>query len=156
MFLRLHCVSIRRLFLLSILLSLIACLAGPAPELLAQAVHFSGVVTTLGSGFNHPIGVAVDRSGNVFALDKSNNSVELKEIVAVNGSIPASPTVNTLSGLYAPAGVAVDGSGNVFVTDYDPVSSSGVVKEILAVNGSIPASPAIKTDRKSTRLNSSH
>ena len=145
MFLRLHCVSIRRLFLLSILLSLIACLAGPAPGLLAQTVQFNGAIRTLGSGFSAPFGVAVDRSGNVFALDESNNSVELKEIVAVNGSIPASPTVNTLSGLYAPAGVAVDGSGNVFVTDYDPVSSSGVVKEIIAVNGSIPASPAIKT-----------
>jgi hypothetical protein len=38
--------------------------------------------------------------------------------VAVNGSIPASPTINTVgSGFNGPFGVAVDGSGNIFVAD---------------------------------------
>ena len=53
----------------------------------------------------------------------------MKEIVAVNGSIPASPTIRTLgSGFYYPYGVAVDGSGNVFVGE----QNLNVVKEIVA------------------------
>src|SRR3954470_5271634 len=83
----------------------------------AQMAHFSGTVIPLASGnFNHPAGVAVDGSGNVFVADYGNNKVV--EILAVNGSIPANPTINTLgSGFNQPSGVAVDGSGNVFVAD---------------------------------------
>jgi hypothetical protein len=65
----------------------------------------------------------------------------VKEIVATSGSIPASPTIVTLTSGFNSYGVAVDGSGNVFVTD----RSSNSVKEILAVSGSIPASPTIVT-----------
>jgi hypothetical protein len=83
--------------------------------------------------------VAVDGSGNVYVADTGNNAV--KEILAVNGVIPASPTIRTLSGFTYPPGVAVDGSGNVYVTDMD----NGAVREILAVNGVIPASPTINT-----------
>ena len=65
----------------------------------------------------------------------------MKEILAVNGSIPANPTINTLgSGFSDPGGLAVDGSGNVFVAD-----PARHVQEILAVNGSIPANPTINT-----------
>ena len=53
-------------------------------------------------------------------------------MLAVNGSIPASPTINTLgSGFSFPDGVAVDGSGNVFVAD----TGNSAVKEILAAGG---------------------
>jgi DNA-binding beta-propeller fold protein YncE len=38
--------------------------------------------------------VAVDGSGNVYVAHTGNNVV--KEILAVNGSIPASPTIGTL------------------------------------------------------------
>ena len=104
----------------------------------AQTAHFTGLL--LGSGFYSPTGVAVDGSGNVYVADTSNNAV--KEILAVNGSIPATPTIKTLaSGLYLPEGVAVDGSGNVFFAD----SYNNAVIEILAVNGSIPATPTITT-----------
>ena len=59
----------------------------------------------------------VDASGDVFVGDVSGNSGQVKEIMAVDGSIPASPTIKTL-GSYSPLdplGVAVDGMGNVFV-----------------------------------------
>ena len=73
----------------------------------AQTAHFTGAVHALGSGFNQPGGVAVDGEGNVFVTDFGNNAVY--EIVAVNGSIPASPTIRTLaSGFVAPTNVAVD------------------------------------------------
>ncbi len=85
-------------------------------------------VTTLGSGFSNPRAIAVDGSGNVFVA--YGNAV--KEILAVGGIIPSSPTINTLgSGFSGPDGVAVDGNGNVFVVD----SGNNAVKEILAAGG---------------------
>ena len=66
-----------------------------------------------------PNGVAVDASGNVFVAfgaigffghEPVINAVE--EILAVDGSIPASPTIVTLgSGFILPFGVALDSSG---------------------------------------------
>ncbi len=75
--------------------------------------------------------VAVDASGNVFVTDSSLPQA-VKEILAVNGSIPASPTIRTLgSGFAGLAGVAVDGAGNVFVAD----RGAHAVKEIVAAGG---------------------
>jgi sugar lactone lactonase YvrE len=96
----------------------------------AQTAHFSGAQIALASGFNEICGAAVDKNGNVFVADQGNNAV--KEILAVNGVIPVSPTIKTLgSGFSSPTGVAVDGSGNVFVADDD----NGLVKEITAASG---------------------
>ena len=111
-----------------------ACLAAFAGlavvPLAAQTAHFSGAVSTLGSGFNAPYGPAVDGSGDVFVADHNNNAV--KEIVAVGGVISSSSTVNTVgSGFNQPYGVAVDGSGDVFVAD----TGHSAVKEILAGTG---------------------
>ena len=83
-----------------------------------------------GTGYAGPGGVAVDADGNLFVTDPANNAV--KEILAVNGSIPPTPTVKTVgSGFGAPWGIAVDGSGNVFVAD----TGNNAVKEILAAGG---------------------
>jgi streptogramin lyase len=88
----------------------------------------------IGTGFRQPLGVAVDADGDIFVADGSNSNVQ--EILAVNGSIPANPTINILgSGFSFPSGVAVDGAGDVFVAD----TGHNAVKEIVAVNGSIPA-----------------
>ena len=115
-----------------------ACVHGMA---MGPKVSFLPVTQTAWTtGFSEPNGVAVDGKGNVFVADSSNDAV--KEITAVNGSIPATPTVRTLStAFFYPMGVAVDSSGNVFVAD----TTNRAVKEILAVNGSIPATPTIKT-----------
>jgi kumamolisin len=84
-------------------------------------------------------GVAVDGSGNVYI---AGVGTVVHELLAVNGIIPASPTVRALgSGFDGPTGVAVDGGGNVYVADF----GNSAVKELLAVNGSIPASPTIET-----------
>jgi large repetitive protein len=116
---------------------------GPVYEIVAvngSIPASNPTINALGSGFSAPEGIAVDGSGNVFVADTYNNAV--KEIVAVNGVIPASPTILTLgSGFNQPSGVVLDGSGDVFVAD----SANNLVKEMLAVNGSIPASPTINT-----------
>ena len=54
-----------------------------------------------------PDGVAVDASGNLFVTDCAPQAV--KEILAVNGSIPASPTIRTLGSGFV--GLARRGGG---------------------------------------------
>ena len=81
-------------------------------------------ITTLGSGFNNPIGVAVDSAGNVYVADTNNNAV--KRIAAAGGAI------TTLgSGFSFPFGVAVDSAGNVYVAD----TFNSAVKRIAAAGG---------------------
>ena len=106
----------------------------------AQSVTFSGTLpVTLSSSFNYPYGVAVDAAGDVFVAEI--NTASVKEIVAVNGSIPANPTIRTLSSAFNdPIGVAVDTIGNVYVAD-----GNNFVYEIVAVDGAIPSNPTIRT-----------
>ena len=105
-----------------------------------QINFLPGTQSTLGSGFSNPWGVAVDGAGNVYVGDTNNNAV--REILAVNGSIPPSPSIVTLgSGFSLPKGVAIDGAGNVYVAD----TGHNAVKEIVAAQGGIPASPIIRT-----------
>ena len=92
----------------------------------------SGYATTLtvASGFQRPGGIAVDGNGNVFLTDGAN----VKEILAVNGTIPASPTIDVLgSGFLDPVDLALDSGGNVFVTDSN-INHSGLY-EVLAAGG---------------------
>ena len=123
----------------------------------------SPVIITLGSGFL-PGGIAIDKQGDVFVAGGgvtvasapgsagnpstiSGASVApgafsenaINEILAVNGAIPASPTVQviTASVLDTVLGVSVDNNGNVFA------SNAGGLYEVLAVNGSLPAFPEI-------------
>jgi len=124
----------------AIVTACVALAAAFSPAARAQGVSFAGSQIVLGSGFNQPYGVAVDASGDVFVTDTYNSQV--KELVAVNGIIPANPTINTLgSGFNHPYGIAVDASGDVFIAD----TVNGQVKEIVAVNGSIPANATVNT-----------
>ena len=110
---------------------------GTGPQVIFPS---NSAVSTLGSGFTYPNGVAVDGSGDVFVAVSFNNAV--KEIVAVNGVVSSSSTVNTVgSGFSNPSGLAVDGSGNVYVA----VSFNNAVKEIVAVNGVVSSSSTVKT-----------
>ena len=92
----------------------------------------STTITTLGSGFSQPLGVALDGAANVFVGDTANTTV--KEIVAAGGYTTVTPLG---SGFSTPKGVAVDGAGNVFVAD----SGNNAVKEILAAGGYTTVTP---------------
>ena len=98
------------------------------------AANGYSTVATVATGFTSPTGIAVDGSGDLFVADQSNFHAGVFEILAVNGTIPASPTVNTLgSGFGNPIAVAVDAAGNVFATD-SHTNHSGLF-EILAAGG---------------------
>jgi sugar lactone lactonase YvrE len=89
-------------------------------------------------------GMKVDGEGNIYlaAGDTGGGSSTIQEVLAVNGSIPASPTILTLvSSVGSPTGVAVDASGDVFFSD----ELGNTAWEALAVNGTIPASPTVRS-----------
>src|SRR5258708_32155981 len=71
------------MWVLALMALCLSALGGFAPSAEAQTAHFSGAITTLGSGFVGPNGVAVDGSGNGFVADSNNNTV--KEILAAGG-----------------------------------------------------------------------
>ncbi|HEY0308298.1 MAG TPA: Ig-like domain repeat protein, partial [Acidobacteriaceae bacterium] len=101
-------------------------------------------IRTISTAFVALNGMKVDANGNIFLASGSAAGTDnaVYEILAVNGSIPASPTILTLgSGFTSPTGVAIDLSGNVFVSD----ENANAVYEMLAVNGVIPASPVVRT-----------
>jgi sugar lactone lactonase YvrE len=97
-------------FSLAVNLTATLLLAASPAALHAQTVSFAGAQHTVGSGLNQPVGVAVDRGGDVFIADYNNNRV-----VKVPAGGGAQTTVG--SGLLGPIGVAVDGAGDVFIAD---------------------------------------
>lgn len=105
-------------------------------ELLASSGYTK--LKTVATGMDQVRGMALDVNGNLFAADNGHGQV--KEVVAVNGVIPFSPTIRTLASGVFPWGVAVDSSGNVFFSED---FSQGDLKEIVAVNGSIPDNPVV-------------
>ena len=110
---------------------------GQGPQILFPS---NNTGLSLGSGLSGPFGIAVDSAGNLFVADTGNGL--LKEIVAVNGVIPASPTIVDLAGVSGDIiGVAVDAAGDVYYTN----GTNNSVHEILAVDGTIPGSPTINT-----------
>ncbi len=117
-------------------------------DTVSEVVAVNGIIPaapsirTVASGFAALNGIKVDQNGNILLANSflQGDNAAVFEIPAVNGSIPASPTVLTLGGGFGgPTGVAEDANGNVFVSD----ESKNAVFEMLAVNGSIPSSPAV-------------
>jgi sugar lactone lactonase YvrE/ribosomal protein S11 len=107
-------------------------------QLAAQTAYLtSGSQITLGSGFLHPGGVAVDKDGNIFVADTGNNAV--KEILAAGGYT----TVNNLvSGSFSsPQSVAIDAYGDIFVAD----TGNGAVKVISATSGYTTVSTVVSS-----------
>ena len=85
---------------------------GEGPQISFQP----GVQSTVGSGLFELISVAVDGSGNVYFTEVDGTAIQ--EMLAVNGSVPASPTIKTVaSGFGTVAIMTQDGSGNLYIAD---------------------------------------
>jgi hypothetical protein len=91
----------------------------------------SVVANAATNGLNHPFGVAVDGSGNIYIGDDWNNRV-LKETLSADSYIQSVVANNANNGLYDPWGVAVDGGGNVYIADY---YNQRVLKETPSAEG---------------------
>ena len=90
----------------------------------AAQTNDPGTISSLGSGFTSPQGIAVDGIKDVFVADAGKNAV----IEYPVGS-PTSVTVGT--GLTGPTSVALDNAGDLFIAD----SGNGRVVEVPSVAG---------------------
>jgi sugar lactone lactonase YvrE len=92
--------------------------------------------------FDHPTGLTVDASGNIFVADTGNSTI--REITTSGGAVTVSTLMDSSTGLPAqfknPQGVAVDNLGNVYVAEtfnqtIDMVTPDGVVSIIAGEPG---------------------
>jgi hypothetical protein len=95
---------------------------------LAGSVGSSGNAngTNTVARFNGALGVAVDRAGNLFVADSSNNLIRKVAPVGTNWVVTTigggsghgtNDGVGTAARFYQPAGIAVDGAGTFIVAD---------------------------------------
>ncbi len=131
----------------------------------------AGTVTTLGgkagvaggtdgmgsvARFNHPWGVAVDGSDNLYVADAGNSSIRklapigtnwvVTTIAGLAGSTGYADGTGTAARFTTPAGVAVDGAGNLYVVDqaYDTlrkVAPAGAAGWLVTTVAGQPGSP---------------
>jgi hypothetical protein len=106
-----------------------------APALGAQPNDFTVSVNFTGGGLNGSVGVAVDSSGDLWAVNYAGNSVTE---LASSGSPLSGSSGYTGGSLSSPAAVAIDGSGNAWIANYGglnivKMSSSGAV--LSGLNG---------------------
>ncbi|MEI6715526.1 MAG: hypothetical protein WCO60_17350 [Verrucomicrobiota bacterium] len=117
-----------------------------------RKITSSGVVTTLAGSresgfadrvgaaalFDHPAGIAVDGSGNVYVADSGNYAIRKITSAGVVSTLAGSGVSGSTDGIGAaasfngPSAVAVDGNGNVYVADSNnnkirKITSTGVV-----------------------------
>ena len=104
---------------------------GGLEEVYAQTAHFIGAEITVGSGFYEPFGLATDSQGNLYVGDSSTHTIS--EVLAVNGVIPASPTIRTLISGWTtvdePWNLTVSSNGDLYVADF----YEGFIEKIVAV-----------------------
>jgi DNA-binding beta-propeller fold protein YncE len=97
----------------------------------AQTYTFATKWGSLGSGvgqFDHPEGIAIDSSGNIYVADNRNDRIQKFD---GNGNpIKTWGTPGTGDGQFAgPSGIAVDSNGYVYVTDSGTSPEKGRVQK---------------------------
>ena len=79
--------------------------------------------STFSSGYEDPLAISTDPSGDVFVADSHNNEVK---IYSSNGVL-----LNTITGFNDVEGFVADGNGNLYVSDF----TNNTVKEFTANGG---------------------
>ena len=100
----------------------------------------SSTVLTIASGLQPSSGLAMDASGNLYAIrvvSSGGQSVgQLIEILAINGAVsPASQVVVLADPGFWVEGITLDAAGDVFVAGIN------VIKEFPAINGKVSSDP---------------
>jgi len=119
---------------------------GVVSTLAGQLTGGSTNATGTAASFNHPTGVAVDGSGNVYVADEGNNMIREITSGGVVSTLAGQLTsghnnaTGTAASFFDPWGVAVDAYGNVYVAELGNslirfITPAGVVST-LAGSGS--------------------
>ena len=96
---------------------------------------------------NHPYGIAIDGSGNIYIADEFNNRIRMVNTSGIMSTVAGNGTgafagdggPATAAELNGPQGVAVDAAGNIYIADQSnsrirKVSASGIMSTV-AGNG---------------------
>src|SRR6185503_12714971 len=75
------------------------------------------------SGYQDPLAISCDPSGDVFVADSHNNQVKIYSSSGV--------LLNTINGFTDVEGFVADGNGNLYVSDY----TNNTVKEYASLGG---------------------
>jgi sugar lactone lactonase YvrE len=103
-------------------------------------------VTTLATGKGIYWGLAVDRSGNIYASNEGSN--DIVKFASVNGTLSSTPKVFA-SGLNGPTDLAFDPSGNLFEIE----SSSGNINKFVWRGDSLSNKPVLFVDGSPKQAN---
>ncbi len=79
-------------------------------------IDASGTASTYATGFNDPLGLAFDASGNLYVGDRNDKVVYL---VPPGGGAVGGAVSTYATGFDEPRGLAFDASGNLYVADRD-------------------------------------
>jgi len=107
-------------------------------------VYPTGVIISLGSGFNIPQDVCLDSQGNIYVADTGND-----RILKMN---PTGTSITPIgSGFLGPQSVSTDSTGNVYICDTGnhrvvEVSTSGTITTLSAPSGGWDAPTGLSLD----------